>query len=121
MVDLLGRASTALRRLAWRVVTPGISGLTPTEILLDGIEALELLDAEVRATQQQATTARAEAQRLAREVDRLRADVDHARGVIRMMEDTERTLRASVRMLDTELQRHSTSDREQLAALGARS
>lgn len=104
---------------------PTIPGMSPSpvtiaEIVTETLRDLDAMQAEYATRREEHVRAVAEVQRLELLLASAVADLDHARSAMRLLEEVNDRLRGSVSMLDREVQRLSTTDREQIAALGDR-
>jgi hypothetical protein len=96
MIPAVDRLSRAMRRLAWHAVTRDVPGVTPGEVLLDGLDALD----DVRAALVEGVDDRRRVAALLAEVEELKRDLLHARANARLLSDSLRRTEASVQMLD---------------------
>jgi len=103
MIPAVDRLARAMRRLAWHAVTRDVPGVTPGEVLLDGLDALD----DVRAALVEGVDDRRRAAALSAEVEELKRDLLHAQATARLLRQSLRETEASVQMLD----------RQQMAAL----
>lgn len=103
MIPAVDRLARAMRRLAWHAVTRDVPGVTPGEVLLDGLDALDdVREALAAAVEDRRTHAATKA-----ELEEARRDLLHARATNSVLRDSLRRTEASVQTLD----------RQQLAAL----
>jgi hypothetical protein len=96
MIPAVDRLARAMRRLAWHAVTRDVPGVTPGEVLLDGLDALD----DVRAALVEGVDDRRRVAALLAEVEELKRDLLHARANARLLSDSLRRTEASVQMLD---------------------
>jgi len=109
MIPAVDRIARAMRRLAWHAVTRDVPGVTPGEVLLDGLEALD----DVRAALVEGVEDRRRVAAMLAEVEELKRDLLHARANARLLSDTLRRTEASVQMLDRQ-QMASLAELEEL-------
>jgi hypothetical protein len=109
MIPAVDRLARAMRRLAWHAVTRDVPGVTPGEVLLDGLDALD----DVRAALAEGVDDRRRVAALLAEVEELKRDVLHARANARLLSDSLRRTEASVQMLDRQ-QMASLAELEEL-------